>query len=134
MSELPPDPARLRLILQYLEEAVAENATVHVYLDIQRNMVIDALKAAEGEKGGTSPAPTAPANRKAKTTSGFKIDRARTPNGPVPTSVHLGDCHMVSSLSRSMSAHEARAALVDEQLEECVFCRPGALLGVDIDT
>ena len=64
--------------------------------------------------------------------SGFKLDRSRTPDGPVATSVHLDDCHLVSGLARPLSAAEARLALVDEQLEACGFCRPDTELGIDI--
>ncbi|KUN16100.1 hypothetical protein AQJ23_45315 [Streptomyces antibioticus] len=140
MSELPPDPARLRVILRHLEEALAENAIVHTYLDIQRNKVVDALKAAEARDAWTpQPAPEQPkerrpADRTPGESEGFKLDRMRTPDGPVASSVHLDDCKMVGPLAQALSAHEARIALVDEQLDECEFCRPGAVLGVDIGT
>lgn len=139
MSELPQDPARLRVILRHLDAALAENATVHLYLDIQRNKVLDALRMAEAQDAWSKPSPPKaperrPSGREPAKSNGFQLDRARTPDGPVATSIHTDDCHMVGPLARPLSAHEARLALVDEQLEECAFCRPGAVLGVDFGT
>ncbi|MER7226466.1 hypothetical protein [Streptomyces rubradiris] len=39
MTELPPDPPRLRAILAHLDRQVAENDTIGRYLRLQRDAV-----------------------------------------------------------------------------------------------
>jgi hypothetical protein len=136
--ELPPDPPRLRAILKHLDEATAENAAIHTYLDIQRNKVLDALKLAEGAAAPTqspAPPPTPPAHARptGRPSKPFKIGRVRTPDGPVPASVHLADCHMAGQFPHAVNAMEARIAITDADLEVCAFCRPDTELGIDTD-
>lgn len=135
VNELPPDPVRLRAILRHLETAIADNDTVHTYLDLQRNAVLDALRAAEGG-APADPRPPAPAPEPSRARddapsgdSGYQVDRTRTPDGPVGTSIHLTDCRQVSNLARPVTAERARSALV-EGLEACQFCRPDTELGM----
>ena len=52
MSELPPDPPRLRVILAHLNQQLTANETVGIYLRLQRDAVQNALARAEG--GGQS--------------------------------------------------------------------------------
>jgi hypothetical protein len=137
MNELPPDPMRLGVILRHLDAAIAENETVHTYLELQRRKVLDALSAAGGgvQQAAPTEAPATvqrPALREGPGSGGFMVDRVRTPDGPVAASVHMGDCHMVGPLARPLGAMEARVALVDEQLEACGFCRPDTELGIDV--
>jgi hypothetical protein len=134
---LPPDAARLHAILRHLDAAIAENEVVHTYLDLQRGRVLAALRAVEGPESSFEP-PHAVREEYRRPDAGglgtgFKLDRARTPDGPVATSVHLDDCKMISGLARPLTTEEARAALVTEQLEACGFCRPDTELGIDID-
>jgi hypothetical protein len=142
MPELPPDPDRLRAILAYLEQQVADNETVGIYLRIQRDAVLEALIAAEvGKPAGPRPptagpvleaTPTAeptPTSARLQRPTGFVIDRHRTPDGPEPASVHLGDCNLTSSIARPVSAERARAAIADG-LEACAICRPDTELGI----
>ncbi|MGW2939995.1 hypothetical protein ACWDA7_52125 [Streptomyces sp. NPDC001156] len=57
MSEPPPDPMCLRVILAWLEEQVTGNDTVNIFLRLQRDTVAQALaQAAEGEQPATPPA------------------------------------------------------------------------------
>ncbi|MGW2705419.1 hypothetical protein [Streptomyces sp. NPDC001340] len=48
MSELPPDPPRLRQILAYLDEQLAKTEAIAIYLRLQRDKVKAALARAEG--------------------------------------------------------------------------------------
>lgn len=63
-------------------------------------------------------------------TPGFMIEQRRTPTGPKEAAVHLDDCKMTTNLTHSISAHDARLALTDAQLEACAFCRPDTELGI----
>ncbi|MFF3140841.1 DUF6233 domain-containing protein [Streptomyces sp. NPDC057927] len=119
----------------YLETAIADNETVHVYLDLQRGHVLDALKVMEGGTLHRAPAVPAPASepRQERPSSGFKIGRVRTPDGAIPASVHTDDCGMSGPLTKAVSAMDARVAIVDGQLEVCAYCRPDTALGVDFD-
>ncbi|WP_435279375.1 hypothetical protein [Streptomyces sp. 1222.5] len=47
MNELPPDPSRLRAILAYLDQRIAETESVATYLRLQTTAVRQALTAAE---------------------------------------------------------------------------------------
>lgn len=47
MSELPPDPPRLRAILAHLNQQLTENETVVIYLRLQRDAVQAALTRTE---------------------------------------------------------------------------------------
>jgi hypothetical protein len=135
---LPPDPARLRAILRHVEVQIAENETVHTYLDIQRNRILDALRTAEGttarRRPEEAPGPRPPERRSAPSSTGFTLGRTRSPDGPVPASVHTSGCKFAGPLTVAMSAMDARVALVDGQLEVCDFCRPDTELGTDFDT
>ncbi|MFI2765126.1 hypothetical protein ACH5A3_40925 [Streptomyces echinatus] len=47
MRELPPDPPRLRAILAYLDQRIAETETAATYLRLRTSAVRQALAAAE---------------------------------------------------------------------------------------
>ncbi|MFD8741288.1 hypothetical protein ACFV06_41210, partial [Streptomyces sp. NPDC059618] len=47
MSELPPDPQRLRAILAHLDQQIAHTETIGTYLRLQRDAVQAALDRAE---------------------------------------------------------------------------------------
>ncbi|MFD7605164.1 DUF6233 domain-containing protein [Streptomyces mirabilis] len=138
MNDLPQDPPRLRAILKHLDAALAENQTVHLYLDIQRNNVVDALRKAEGTATrpelAPSPAPASGLTRRAgRPSEPFKIGRVRTLSGPVPSSVHVADCSMAGQFAFAVNAEDARLAITDANLEVCAICRPDTELGVDMD-
>jgi hypothetical protein len=146
MSELPPDRGRLQAILRHLEGQIADNDTIGLYLRLQRDAVRRALAAAEGGSGNgnvgapggqfsSGPAVASPGRRVLESPpsrprqTGFVIDRQRTPHGAEPSSVHLNDCNMTSSLARGVSAEQARMAIAGG-LEACVICRPDSELGI----
>ncbi|MER6122766.1 DUF6233 domain-containing protein [Streptomyces sp. NPDC001795] len=141
MSELPPDAPRLRAILTFLEEQIAENETVGIYLRLQRDAVREALTHSEGwpasrqrrpdpppHRRTTSP-PFAP-NRGERRSTGFVVQQKRTPNGPQPAVIHTDDCTMIEGTTHPIRSDEARAALTDPNLEPCAFCRPDSGLGI----
>ncbi|MGW9028269.1 DUF6233 domain-containing protein [Streptomyces sp. NPDC055722] len=139
MAELPPDPARLRAILAFLEKRVAENETVGIYLRLQRDAVREALTRAEGLEP-TGPRarrgrPTLPAPASSGRTTGapgFTVERRKRAMGPEPARIHTDDC-TTGGTKHPVGAEEARAALVDPTVEACPFCRPDAALGMDLD-
>ncbi|MCX4578982.1 hypothetical protein OHB41_38520 [Streptomyces sp. NBC_01571] len=49
MFELPSDPPRLRMILDFLDEQVARNQTIGIYVSVQQKAVRHALSVAEGQ-------------------------------------------------------------------------------------
>ncbi|MFF0088229.1 DUF6233 domain-containing protein [Streptomyces canus] len=141
MNELPPDAPRLRAILGYLEKQLTEEETVVTYLRLQVESVRHALTVAENRKparpgppqrrpatavAALGPAPT----RGERKSTGFVIEQRRTPSGPQEAAVHSDDCTMTSEMTHPVTAHEARLALTDAQLEACAFCRPDTGLGI----
>jgi len=135
MTDLPSDPTRLRMILGHLEAAIAENETVHLYLQLQRGHVLDALKAADGSAPDPPPrhAESTSARRTRRPSKPFKLGRTRTSDGPVPSSVHTADCHMAGQFAHAVNGMEARIAITDGNLEACQFCRPDLELDVGAD-
>ncbi|WP_406321778.1 DUF6233 domain-containing protein [Streptomyces sp. NBC_00519] len=139
MNELPPDPPRLRAILGYLEKQLTEEETVVTYLRLQVRAVQHALTVAENRGPAGPGPPRQPAARPAlgpaptrseRKSTGFVIEQRRTPTGPQEAAVHLDDCTMTSNMTHPVTAHEARLALTDAQLEACAFCRPDTELGI----
>jgi hypothetical protein len=144
MGDLPPDAERLHAILRWLEKQTADNDIVGVYLRVQRDAVLRALADVEdGERRlpvvGSSqpparrstPAVPVPASDPRRPGKPFKLERMRTPNGPVPTAVHTADCHMAGDLAHAVNATEARLALTESGLPACQYCRPDLELGLD---
>jgi hypothetical protein len=137
VSLLPPDPARLRAILAYLEEQIARSETVATYLRLQRDAVAAALADVERpprqrprrktKGGGPLPGFNPPPVR-----TGYVVQQKRTPAGPEPAFVHLADCTMIEGAAHPIRADEARAALTDPTIEPCTFCRPDTDLGMDL--
>lgn len=150
MSDLPPDAKRLEELLRWLDERIAENQTVGLYLALQRDAVQKALDAVDdtedaedgegrlpavGSSGrGTAAAaipPTAPDPRRPG--KPFRLERMKTEHGPLPTRVHTTDCSMAGDLAHAVNAVEARLAITDSGLPACEFCRPQLELGLDGD-
>ncbi|WP_247697456.1 DUF6233 domain-containing protein [Streptomyces sp. b94] len=138
MSQLPPDPPRLRVILAHLDRQITENETVAIYLRMQRAAVLAALARSEGQpprraprrqKGaGLLPGFTPPPMKEV----GFVVQQKRTPTGPEPALIHMADCTMIEGTPHRIRADEARAALTDPNIEPCQFCRPDIELGIDV--
>lgn len=141
MHDLPPDPPRLRAILGYLEKQLAEEETLVTYLRLQVESVRHALAVAENRKPAQPgpplrrPAAAVPAlgpapTRGERNPAGFMVEQRRSPTGPQEAAVHLDNCAMTSNMTHPVTAHEARLALMDGQLEACGFCRPDTELGI----
>lgn len=137
MSQLPPDPERLRVILAYLERRIAENGTIGTYLRLQRKAVQEALARAERPrergprrppKGGGSLPAFAPVPQR----EGFVVQQARTPRGPEPAVIHVGGCPMIEGPVHRVDDHDARVALCGPTVTACAFCRPDTELGIDL--
>jgi hypothetical protein len=137
MSELPPDAQRLRAILAHLDKQVADHEAVGIYLRLQRQTVQAALVRAE----------TPPQRRPGRPAKGaaplrsmgvaqvqprpqFVVQQKRTPRGPEPAIIHLGDCSMIEGTPHPISEHDARVSLTNPNLEPCAFCRPDTELGI----
>lgn len=137
MSELPPDPHRLRVILAHLDEQLTENETVRIYLQLQRKAVQAALAQAEPPPPRRPSRPVKgakglPALAQASNRVGFVVQQKRTPMGPEPAVIHVSDCTMSEGTPHQIRADEARAALTDPNVEPCGFCRPDTELGIDV--
>ncbi|MGW2939963.1 DUF6233 domain-containing protein [Streptomyces sp. NPDC001156] len=133
MSQLPPDPERLRLILEWLDDQIAHNDTVDTYLKVQHATAAEVLAHAEGEQQPAEQPPAPPSSRP-RTTGlptftgdrgpGFKVVERE---GSDLASLHLGGCDLDDAPVRRVDSHEAVAAL-RAGLAACVVCRPDAEL------
>ncbi|MCG7203985.1 DUF6233 domain-containing protein [Streptomyces arenae] len=138
MSELPPDPARLRVILAHLDKQLADHETIGTYLRLQHAAVQAALDQAEQPpprrrsarpvKGGRS----LPALAQARPETGYIVQQRRTARGPEPAVIHVDDCTMIEGAPHPITPHDARAALTDPNVTGCDFCRPDTELGIDV--
>ena len=138
MSQLPPDPTRLRVILAHLDRQIADYETVAIYLRLQREAVLAALARSERQReqrtnrrpkgAGPPPGLTPPPAKEV----GFVVQQKRTPTGPEPALIHMADCTMIEDTPHRIRADEARAALTDPNIEPCPFCRPDTELGIDV--
>ena len=87
MSELPPDPPRLRAILAHLDQQPADAETIGIYLRLQRDAVQAALSRAEApppqpsQRPGRLPkgATGLPALAPAASPVGYVVQQKRTP-------------------------------------------------------
>ncbi|WP_329296250.1 DUF6233 domain-containing protein [Streptomyces sp. NBC_01455] len=138
MSDLPPDPARLRAILAHLDRQLADADTIRTYLRLQREEVQRALHAA-----GRPPRPSRPQVRPAlapppfpaerspngptRAGDGYMLEIKRHPKDPQPAVLHTDSCTKASRKTSPISAAQFRAAARDtEFIETCSFCRPEA--------
>ncbi|MGW2492760.1 DUF6233 domain-containing protein [Streptomyces sp. NPDC001606] len=134
MSELPPDPTRLRTILVHLDRQIAETDTVGIYLRLQRDAVRKALARAEHPPQQSRPPrkPEAGSPLPDSALPPYVVEQKRTPHGPEPAVIHLADCSMIQRAVHRIRADEARAALTDPAITGCDFCRPDTELGIDL--
>lgn len=141
MSALPPDVPRLRAILRHLDQQIAENETVGVYLRLQREAVAEALARTEDQAAqqpssvrGQRPAALTgfTSNVRGSKGTGFVVERQRKAIGPEPARIHTDDC-VNAGPTHPVTAQDARAALLDPMVEACPFCRPDTELGIDVD-
>jgi hypothetical protein len=127
VAQLPPDARRLRAILAFLDEQIAGNETVGIYLRLQRDAVRTALARTDERPAPRRRSSAGPAFARAR---GFVVQQKRTPNGPEPAVIHMSECTMAEGTPHPIGAHEARAALIDPNIEPCTFCRPDSELGM----
>ncbi|MER5917860.1 hypothetical protein ABT124_48175 [Streptomyces sp. NPDC001982] len=95
MSELPPDPPRLRAIPAHLDQQLADNQTVGTYLRLQLDFVRQALAVAERKAPTRQQLPysqrlglEAPTRTQRVR---YMIDCRRTANGPQPSTSTTAD-------------------------------------------
>ncbi|MFG3585158.1 DUF6233 domain-containing protein [Streptomyces sp. NPDC047990] len=143
MSELPPDPPRLRAILAHLDKQLADTDTVRMYLQLQRQQVQHALDAAgRAPDRGTrqaprrapelpSAGPTArPLNGPTGDGSGFMLEQKKHPTHPNPATLHVDSCTMATQKTLALNGGELQAALREgEDVAPCEFCRPQSKIG-----
>ncbi|MFJ4931706.1 DUF6233 domain-containing protein [Streptomyces sp. NPDC088736] len=139
MSDLPPDPARLRAILAHLDRQLADTDTIRIYLQLQRQEVQRALQAAGRPPRPQRPQPLRPALTPPPfpaerspigptgTGDGYMLEIKSHPKDPRPGVLHIDSCTMASRKTSPISADQFRVALRDtEYIETCSFCRPEA--------
>jgi hypothetical protein len=151
MPDLPPDPERLRAIERWLDEQVASNETVGVYLRLQLDAVREALAKVEGEqpvrpepeperpsrqtkaakRGARKPPPLHTFTQRAGGggASGFTVELRAQAVGDQRVIVHTADCTSAGPAD-AIDPHDARGAIV-AGAEPCRFCRPDAELGME---
>ncbi|MCX4575639.1 DUF6233 domain-containing protein [Streptomyces sp. NBC_01571] len=142
MSDLPPDPQRLRAILAHLDQQLASQATVATYLQLQRDAVRRALAAAE--RPTRAPVRHGRQERRAQRTAEPPASKLRPgtymlepklgPQHPRAPYIHVGGCPMTQRDPSPCTPEEARLALTQSTVgaEPCDFCRPDTALGIDV--
>lgn len=142
MSELPPDPARLRAILTHLDQQLADTDTIRTYLHLQREEVQRALQAAARQPARPQRPPhrqTRPALAPAPFPSlterhpngptgagdGYMLEIKRHPKDPEPAVLHVDSCTRATRKTSPITPDEFRVALRDtEYVQTCRYCRP----------
>lgn len=108
MSDLPPDPERLRTIVTFLRLHLAE-----------AERALEAAERREQERQrGVEHRPPPPE---------WLIDHGMSRDA-LPIAVHVGGCHMAGKRSRGVDRAAALRALA-EGVAACTHCRPDAELG-----
>ncbi|OIJ88273.1 DUF6233 domain-containing protein [Streptomyces colonosanans] len=143
MSALPPDAPRLRAILRHLEEQIADNETLGIYLHLQRDAVRAALARAERKTAHRSQRPSRPRrpapppadapDRGELRATGYVIEPKRHPKHPKPALIHLADCTAPQRDTMPVARDQARLGLVKdaEHIAACEVCAPGTSLGIE---
>ncbi|WP_329217038.1 DUF6233 domain-containing protein [Streptomyces sp. NBC_01485] len=141
MSALPPDTPRLRAILRHLDQQITDNETVGLYLRLQRDAVSKALGRAEGHatpqpaqtpRQRPAALPAFAGSQRGPKATGFSVERQPRAIGPEPARIHTDDCRSAGP-THPITAHDARAALLDPMVQACGFCRPDTELGMNLD-
>ncbi|MET9175820.1 DUF6233 domain-containing protein [Streptomyces misionensis] len=135
MSDLPPDPPRLRAILEHLERQVAEAETIGIYLRLQRDEVRRALaRATSAPTRARTPQRHEPPRRTPP--AEYLMEPKSGPDDPLPVVVHVGACTIRQGrrTPSAISARQARMVLTDTVIgaEPCPICRPENKLGIDL--
>ncbi|WP_393072309.1 DUF6233 domain-containing protein [Streptomyces sp. LN704] len=136
MSDLPPDPARLRAILAHLDRQLADTDTIRTYLRLQRDEVQRALHAAGRPSRPPRPQlrpalvpPPFPVERSPNgptgSGNGYMLEMKRHPKDPQPAVLHVDSCTRASRKTSPISAAQFHVAVRDtEYIKTCSFCRP----------
>ncbi|MFJ3794968.1 DUF6233 domain-containing protein [Streptomyces sp. NPDC090088] len=144
MSELPPDPARLRVILAHLDRQMADHEIVGTYLRLQRDAVQAAIARAERR---AMPRPVIsvpkrpPGDRRdpgvgresgGRPQGSFIVER--TAKASAAALVHTSSCTKGFTSGRPIEADLARRVLVNDPrgFQACDTCRPDTALGLDV--
>ncbi|MGW1622275.1 DUF6233 domain-containing protein [Streptomyces sp. NPDC002172] len=147
MSEmLPPDTARLRVILAHLEHQMADHETVGIYLRLQHDAVRAALARAE-RRAVPRPVISAPkrppGNRRApgggrepdgRPEIGYVVERNSPSDATAGAVIHIAGCARAPQDARTTEREVARKALADDPrfFAACAHCRPDTELGIDV--
>ncbi|MFE2386092.1 DUF6233 domain-containing protein [Streptomyces misionensis] len=137
MPDLPPDPPRLRAILEHLERQVAETETIGIYLRLQRDEVRKALaRATSAPTRARARAPQRPEPPRRTPPAEYLMESKSGPDDPLPVVVHVGACTIRQGrrTPSAISAQQARMVLTDTVIgaEPCPICRPENTLGIDL--
>lgn len=131
MTDLPPDPRRLREIQAYLEQQVAETEAVCIYLRLQRDAVRRALAEADAPAPQRPPPPRPspePKPEAAPSPDGYVFERRWSPKSPRAALIHTAACSMPQHPTVPATVDEVRLALKDPSrpalIEPCQHCRP----------
>ncbi|MER6092529.1 DUF6233 domain-containing protein [Streptomyces bluensis] len=108
MSDLPPDPERLRVIVVFLRLQLA---------DAERALAEAERRETERQRGVDHRPPP----------PDWVIDHGLNKDA-LPVAVHVGGCHMAGKRVKGVSRDAALRALADG-VEACSHCRPDAELG-----
>ncbi|MEU2778913.1 DUF6233 domain-containing protein [Streptomyces sp. NPDC007162] len=104
---LPSDPARLRVMLAHLEQQLAENQTVQIYLRLQAGAVRAALAAAgrpTPDRLRQQPQP----QRSALEVPALPVEQQLSEGDPLGAAVHRAGCTMAQRGTRLITADDAR--------------------------
>ncbi|WP_217546427.1 DUF6233 domain-containing protein [Streptomyces sp. GbtcB6] len=141
MSELlPPDPARLRVILAHLDKQMADHETVGTYLRLQHDAVQAALSRAE-RRAIPKPvisAPKRPTGARRETSgqpsTGYVVERNNPRDATAGAVIHAAGCDRAPHDARPAGIEVARKALANDPrfFTACEHCRPDTELGIDV--
>ncbi|MGW3442202.1 DUF6233 domain-containing protein [Streptomyces sp. NPDC001076] len=135
MSELPPDPARLRVILAHLDKQMADHETIGTYLRLQRDAVQAAIAKAEIRQKPRATQPPQQGPRRMKLRPGtYMLEPKIRPDHPRPAYVHIGGCTAVERPASECTLRQAELALNQQAVgaQPCPACRPDMALGIDV--
>ncbi|WP_217545601.1 DUF6233 domain-containing protein [Streptomyces sp. GbtcB6] len=136
MSEmLPPDPARLRVILAHLDKQMADHETIGIYLRLQRDAVQAAIAKAEMQREPRVVQAPQQGPRRMKLRPGtYMLEPKIRPDHPRPAYIHIGGCSAIERLASECTIRQAELALTQDAVEAqaCPACRPDMALGIEV--
>ncbi|MGW3101335.1 DUF6233 domain-containing protein [Streptomyces sp. NPDC001100] len=142
MNELPPDLPRLRAILAYLDQQLAQQETIGTYLRLQRRDVERAIARADRAAIPRPPlvVPKRPRSvTRAETgghpSTGYVLERRDRHDATKGAVIHVADCDRTPRDVRPVEPGLARKVLTKDRphFDACEFCRPDTELGIDLD-